>query len=344
MFISGSVGAGGINKRNDVKFIQELLTLLATEDMRLDILTADGSCGKKTKTAIEKYQRHIVKLKKPDQRIDPNGRSEKVLLAKISGMNKSTVADTAKKYGLAKSGAHVHATGPKQIVYRTNARKVLSSFTEDVIKLAMTYAGINKCDISSTLRTFEDQTRIMYNNCGAYPNATSVATLRSARGWGYAAAGRSVEEVYYAKKIEGQEKCKRAMKDKIEALYKESKKVSLHCVSEADYKNKNVLDIPYSSVNAGKLREFETALMGMTREIKNIRYKKPAQGEIYIDRLIIEDKCWHLELPQAGKKIIDKDKQAINVTTASKGPKTTTQTQTLEGALRDLLRYLEKFI
>jgi len=344
MYISGSVGAGGINNKNDVKFVQELLTLLATEDMRLDMLTADGSCGKQTKTAIEKYQRHIVKLKKPDQRIDPNGRSEKVLLATVSGMNKSTVATTAKKYGLAKAGAQAHIAGPKHIVYRTNARKVLSSYTENIVKLAMSYAGVNTCDISSTLRTFDDQTRIMYDNCGAYPNATSVTALRSARGWGYAAAGRSVEEVYYAKKSEGQEKCKQAMKNKIEALYKESKKVSLHCVSEADYNNKNVLDIPYSSVNAGKRREFETALMGMTREIKNIRYKKPAQGEIYIDRMIIEDKCWHLEIPQSDKKIIDKDKLTAKATAGGKALQSLPQTQTLGGALRMLLGYLEKLL
>lgn len=43
--------------------------------------------------------------------------------------------------------------------------------------------------------------------------------------------------------------------------------------------------------------------MGMTGEIKNIRLKKPIQGEIYITRMIIEDRCWHLEIDQLGKTL-----------------------------------------
>lgn len=305
MYISSSVGAGGVNKSGDVKFVQELLSVLASEDMRLDILTVDGDCGKKTKEAIGKYQLHVVKLKTPDQRIDPNGRSEKTLVGKVNDMDKSKVAATAKKYGLAQ--VSVAAVGPKQIVYRANAKKVLSSYTENVVKLAMSYASIKRCDISSTIRTFDDQTRIMYNNCSSFPNATSVDTLKSARGWGYAAAGRAVEAEYFKNKSEGKEKCMAAMKKKIESLYKEGKKVSLHCVSESDYKKKNVLDIPYSSVEGGKRKAFETALMGMSKETKNARYAKPIPGEIYIDRLIIEDKCWHMEIPQTGKTIINKN-------------------------------------
>ncbi len=112
------------------------------------------------------------------------------------------MASVAKKFGLSKAGSQSHSSIPKQIIYRSKARKVLSDYTTKIIKLAMSYGGISKCDISSTLRTFDDQTRIMYNNCSAYPNATSVAALRTARGWGYAAAGRSVEEIYYKNKAD----------------------------------------------------------------------------------------------------------------------------------------------
>lgn len=72
----------------------------------------------------------------------------------------------------------------------------------------------------------------------------------------------------------------------------------MHCVSTADFQRKNVLDIPYSSVISNKRKDFELALMGMTQEVKNARYSKPLQGEIYIERLIIEDRCWHIEIQQ----------------------------------------------
>ena len=89
--------------------------------------------------------------------------------------------------------------------------------------------------------------------------------------------------------------------------------VSLHCVAEADYKKKNVLDIPYSSVAANKRKDFETTLMGMSQEICNARYARPIPGESYITRLIIEDKCWHIEISQDNKVLPNQKKPAAPV-------------------------------
>lgn len=41
--------------------------------------------------------------------------------------------------------------------------------------------------------------------------------------------------------------------------------------------------------------------MGMSTEVRNLRYQQPTKAEEYISRLIIEDKCWHLEIPQRNK-------------------------------------------
>lgn len=68
-----------------------------------------------------------------------------------------------------------------------------------------------------------------------------------------------------------------------------------------------MLDIPYSSVISNKRKDFELALMGMTQEVKNARYSKPLQGEIYIERLIIEDRCWHIEIQQTYKLLPNQD-------------------------------------
>lgn len=304
MYIKYSVGKGGKNHRNDVGFVQSILSLISEEDFRIPCLDADGLIGPKTNKAIHLFQQHYVKLKMPDSRIDPNGRTEKLLVAKCLEIDKAYLKTLATKYQLTKSiSPTVHSKGRKTIHYRKNAKRVLSVYTENIIKVAMSFAEINKCDISSTIRTFDDQVRIMYNNCGKFPNATSVATLRKARGWGYAAAGRAVEEVYFQKKSSGESATKKAMKEKVEELYKEGTKVSLHCVSKSDYNIQNVLDIPYSSVVSTKKKDFEIALMGMTQNIKNARYAQPIKGEIYIERMIIEDRCWHLEIKQLNKPL-----------------------------------------
>ncbi|WP_444996061.1 peptidoglycan-binding domain-containing protein [Aliikangiella sp. IMCC44359] len=312
MYIKNSVGHGGKNNKNDVFFVQEILKMLATEDFRLLDIKVDGKYGKKTEAAIYEFQSLCVKLKSPDSRIDPNGRSEKTLIAKAVEIDKNELAVLAKKYQLKKSTNPAIESGNRIINYRVHAKKVLSSYSENIIKLAMAYAGIVKCDISSTLRTFDDQARIMYGNCAAYPSATSVSSLRTARGWGYAAAGREIEKLYFANKSKDKDATITIMKEKIKSLYNEGKKVSLHCVAEGDYKNKNVLDIPYSSVLSHKQKDFEIALMGMTQTIKNARYASPIAGETYIDKLIIEDRCWHLEIIQSNKSLPNQKKSTIN--------------------------------
>jgi len=308
MYIKNSVGQGGKNNKNDVSFIQELINEVALDDMRIPTLSVDGKNGKQTEEGIAKFQRYIVKLSKPDSRIDPNGRTEKTLVAKVVELDIEFIPTLLKKYNLKKEKFAITGSGPRIISYRSNAKKVLSTYTENIVKLAMAYGGINKCDISSTIRTFDDQARIMYDNCSAYPAATSVATLRTARGWGYSTAGQTIEKIYFDNKSKSADETKKLMKDKIVELYKNGTKVSLHCVSESDYKNKNVLDIPYSSVPSNKRKAFEQALMGMAKETKNARYTQPARGEIYITRLIIENKCWHIEISQTNKPLPNQKK------------------------------------
>lgn len=324
MYINASVGANGQNQLNDVKFVQSILALLSEEDMRMPALSVDGRSGPNTVGAITKFQRFYVNLKNPDGRVDPNGRSEKTLVAKALEIDKKHLTQLAEKYELKKVKASTHQSGPKVISYRSNAKKVVSDYSENIIKLAMTYAGITQCDISSTIRSFSDQARIMHDNCASFPKATSVDTLRSARGWGYAAAGRQVETVYYENAKLGRDDTISVMKDKIEKTYLEGKRVSLHCVSESDYKLNNIIDIPYSSViNSGR-KDFEIALMGMAQETKNVRYKMPIAGETYISKLIVEDKCWHLEIAQLNKPIPNQNR---NIALTKVGPKGVTRSR-----------------
>jgi len=73
--ILGSVGHGAKNIRQDVILIQELLNhkiqLLAGEKK----LVVDGFIGKKTIALITRYQQVVLKMRKPDGRVDPKGKS-----------------------------------------------------------------------------------------------------------------------------------------------------------------------------------------------------------------------------------------------------------------------------
>ncbi|WP_160151980.1 hypothetical protein [Microbulbifer sp. ALW1] len=301
MYIVGSVGLNGNNGKDGVGFVQDLLKLLSEQDLRMPEIEVDGVSGPQTKDAIAKFQKFYVKLQRPDSRIDPNGRTEKMLVAKAIEIDKDLIPVLVRKHGLRRQTPAKSGAGPRTIHYRPNAKKVLSTYTENIVKLAMGFGGVTKCDISSTIRTMDDQARIMYDNCAGFPAATSVASLRAARGWGYAAAGRKVEEVFFANKSKPRADVISLMKQKIASVSTAGVRVSLHCVPEADCKKNNILDIPYSSIDAGKRKDFEIALMGMSTEVKNLRYRQPAKAEEYMARLIIEDKCWHLEIPQLNK-------------------------------------------
>lgn len=73
MNISKSVGQGGVNIRQDVAIVQQLL-----KNAGFNVGAIDGICGPKTLTAILQYQRQF--LAKPDGRIDPHGTTWKHLM------------------------------------------------------------------------------------------------------------------------------------------------------------------------------------------------------------------------------------------------------------------------
>lgn len=84
--ISQSVGIGGNNIYNDVVLIQSLLNqaLARLKETNFPFekfkpLVVDGDCGRNTKNAITIFQRDIMRMKEPDGRIDPGGRTIRTL-------------------------------------------------------------------------------------------------------------------------------------------------------------------------------------------------------------------------------------------------------------------------
>ena len=80
MAIQKSVGDQGVNDKVDVKVIQAALNLAHSAAFKFkNRLIVDGKNGNKTITAIELFQKDIVKLNNPDGRIDVGGKTLKAL-------------------------------------------------------------------------------------------------------------------------------------------------------------------------------------------------------------------------------------------------------------------------
>lgn len=73
MCISKSVGRNGVNNKDDVKTVQILLNLNIDKLIPLRSLAEDGLIGSQTIGAIEEFQRRVVRMARPDGRIDPDG-------------------------------------------------------------------------------------------------------------------------------------------------------------------------------------------------------------------------------------------------------------------------------
>ena len=156
MEITASVGKGGVNKRADIEIIQKLINLNIRSIVPLRPLSEDGRIGPSTIEAIETFQNRVVRLSRPDGRVDPKGKT-------LSALNKAIGATTATSAEVTYSSS------------LTTSKKVVSPYAISVIKLALQEAGMQHAVITSTIRTPEEQANIMYKN--AEKNLTKQLNL-----------------------------------------------------------------------------------------------------------------------------------------------------------------------
>ena len=83
--ISASVGRGGINSAQDVRFVQTLLNQNAHRMAPFQRLAVDGQVGPKTIGAIEKFQRDVLRFNNVDGRVDPGYRTIRELNSGATG-------------------------------------------------------------------------------------------------------------------------------------------------------------------------------------------------------------------------------------------------------------------
>ena len=75
--ITASVGRGGINRPDDVRVVQDLLNQSSCAPD--PALIVDGKVGSKTIATIEAFQKKVVRMRRPDGRVDPRAKTFKLL-------------------------------------------------------------------------------------------------------------------------------------------------------------------------------------------------------------------------------------------------------------------------
>lgn len=77
--LNASVGTGGVNNHDDVLIVQKLLNKNTHIVDSIGRVPEDGNLDERTQSAILAFQRDLVRLAHPDGRIDPGGRTFRVL-------------------------------------------------------------------------------------------------------------------------------------------------------------------------------------------------------------------------------------------------------------------------
>lgn len=78
--IGKKVGRGGTNVANDVMLVQVLLNMNIKKMPGQKPIKMDGKSGKNTESAISKFQELVVKMRMPDARVDPGGKTISTLV------------------------------------------------------------------------------------------------------------------------------------------------------------------------------------------------------------------------------------------------------------------------
>ncbi|MGL1190363.1 hypothetical protein ACSTLL_00755 [Vibrio parahaemolyticus] len=289
--IESSVGAGGVNKKKDVKIVQILLNSQA----KAEKLITDGLCGSKTIGEIFSYQRTIMPGWKPDGRVDPNGRTFRELLMYVPKEEKEKLSSSliVRNKNVEIESRNKLSTTDYSVSYKSSLpsdKRLVSSYSINVIRLALAQAGMKCAVISSTLRFPEEQASIMYRN--ARIDLKKQKQL-------YGKNGDAVLDVYSINSKKNKHEVIRLMKEKIELLARDGKKVSKHCTTVEDYKKYNVIDIGVNSTRAANseffsVKKFTAVLKALTED-----------GYInkFIDETGKSNKCWHIEVVPNAKKI-----------------------------------------
>jgi hypothetical protein len=142
--LKASVGSNGTNNKLDVTYIQKLLNGHSFAKLNVNMqLLEDGICGKKTIATITKFQVEVVGIAKPDGRVDPGGRTIKILERASGGISQvPLVASVGIKVNRTAKATNNQSpinvtpiatgiTDPRKLKTRTALAAVYGSISED---------------------------------------------------------------------------------------------------------------------------------------------------------------------------------------------------------------------
>jgi len=238
-------------------------------------LREDGVMEPKTIAAIEEFQKRVVRMSRPDGRIDPGGATFRALSNTGSAPSIPQMA------------------GKATVVYKDSlptSQRIVDPYCFDVIKMVMENAGCSKGVITSTIRTPGEQVDIMYRNAKA--NLKGQYDL-------YGSNGDAVLKVYQDNKQKPEPVVKELMVAKVKDLLQKGQRVSLHVTTAENYKLKNIIDIGVNSTQAAAGASFN--------KLKISEAFKKSEKDGYIDNYIDEtsksNNCWHVEIVPNGKSL-----------------------------------------
>ncbi|MBL4608029.1 MAG: hypothetical protein JKY01_09410 [Pseudomonadales bacterium] len=242
-------------------------------------------------------------MTRPDGRVDPNGKTFRYLTMYLSIDEQSTIKNgllngtpVSKKIQINKQRI-IDANGLlfQKVIYKNTIKtseRIVSEYSKAIIKVALKEAGMTVAVMTSTIRTPEEQSKIMLRN--AKINLQKQYDL-------YGEVGKDVLKEYENNQKLSDKEVITLMVAKIKERERSGKRVSLHVCSEEAYKQLNIIDIGLASTqqqnkNFNK-EKFTKALDSLHKE---------GYIERHIDETNKSNNCWHIEI-KVGKKPIYND-------------------------------------
>lgn len=306
--IRHAVGAGGVNRRPDVMLIQILLNLAYPTGSAEPLLKVDGMAGPRTAKAIRQFQGDAIAMMHPDGRVDPGGKTFQYLTMYLSTQHEKAIAQAmAGDFSVLKRLTRVKkdpVTSAGLANYSVNyssrlsaSKHVVSEYAKQIVRVALKQAGMSHAVITSTIRTPEEQARIMLRNA----KIDLAAQYRL-----YGRNGDAVLDVFKENKTKTDAEIVSLMVSKIESLEDNGKRVSKHCVSLDLYKKRNVFDIGFNSTKTANRKFNPERLAKAFSDLKREGYIAT-----FIDETRKSNKAWHLEVKVGAKPISKIDDGSI---------------------------------
>ncbi len=182
----GQVNGKG-NIRQDVRLVQELLNHKVKRTPGAKKLVVDGLIGSKTIKLIKQYQSTVVKMKKPDGRVDPGGRTIKSL------MENSELEEPKHKKALTDKWTGDSARWPQEKKlrslnpqFRKKVELVLKELKEDGFKAKIFYGWRSQAVQLELFSKKRSKVKFSFHNAtkkDGTPNAYAVDIIDSRYGW-----------------------------------------------------------------------------------------------------------------------------------------------------------------